>query len=74
MVLAQGVENDMCTSSAVVDIAKDVQLVDSQSLDDVANGDNEVVGTACRDDGIDDDIDVSDDTSRQTATRRWMVM
>ena len=59
MVLAQGVENDMCASSTVVDIAKDVQLVDSQSLDDVANGDNEVVGTACGDDGIDDDIDVS---------------
>ena len=59
MVLAQGVENDMCTRSAIVDISKNVQLVDGQPLDDVANGDNEVVGTACGDNGIDDDIDVS---------------
>ena len=43
----------MCTRPTIVDITEDMELVDGQSLDDITNGDNEVVGTACGDDGVD---------------------
>ena len=58
MVLAQGVHDLMGTWASVVDVAQDVQLVDGQTLDDVADGHDEVVGTTCRNDGVDDDADV----------------
>ena len=35
-----------------------MELVDGKALDDVGDGHNEVVGTACADDGIYDDVDV----------------
>ena len=47
VVLPQGVHDDMCAGSSVVDVAKDVQLVDGQALYDVAEGHDEVVGTSC---------------------------
>ena len=43
MVLTHGVENDMGTRTTVVDVAKDVQLVDGQSLNDVADGDDKAL-------------------------------
>ena len=48
----------MCTRTSVEDVSEDVQLVDGQSLDDVTDGDDEIVGTPCCDDGIDNDVDV----------------
>ena len=58
MVLAQGVHDDVGSRSSVIDVAQDMQLVDGQTLDDVADGHDEVVGASCGDDGIDDDTDV----------------
>ena len=53
------VHDDVCAGSSVVDVAKDVQLVDHQPLDDVGQGDDEVVGPSGRDDGLDDDFVIS---------------
>ena len=35
-----------------------MELVDGQTLDDIGDGHDEVVGTPRRDDGIDDDIHI----------------
>ena len=59
VILSQRVHDLMGTRSSVVDIAQDMQLVDGQALDNVADGDDEVIGATCGDDGINDDIDVS---------------
>ena len=48
----------MGTLSAIVDVTKNMQLVDGQSLDDITDGDDEVVSTTCRDDGIHDTTDI----------------
>ena len=48
----------MSTRSSVVDVAKDMQLVDDESLYDEADSADEVIGTTCRDDALDDDVDV----------------
>ena len=53
MILLQGVENDVCALSSVVDVAEDMQLVDGQSLDDVTDGYDEVVSASCGDNRID---------------------
>ena len=58
VILAQGIHDDMCTWAAIVDVAKYVQLVDGQTLDDVADGADKVVGTTCRYDGVDNHTDV----------------
>ena len=50
--MAQGVHDDMRTGAAVVDVAKNVQLVDGQTLDDVTDGADEIIGTTCRYDGV----------------------
>ena len=55
VILTEGVHNLMRASSAVVDIAEDMQLVDGQTLNDVTDGADKVVGAPCRDDGIHDD-------------------
>ena len=55
VVLPQRVEYDVCAGAAVVDVAEYVQLVDGQTLYDVADGHYEVVGTAGGDDGVHDD-------------------
>ena len=44
----------MCPGPSVEDVAEDVKLVDGQPLDDVADGYDEVVGTAGVDNGVDD--------------------
>ena len=58
MVLAQGVHDLVRTWASVVDVAEDMQLVDSEALDDVTDGHDEVVGATRRDDGVDDDADI----------------
>ena len=52
VVLAQGVHDDMRTRAAVVDVAKNMQLVDGQALDDVTDGADEIIGTTSRYDGV----------------------
>ena len=54
VILAQRVHNLVGSRAAVVDVAEDVELVDGQPLYHVADGADEVVGSACRDDGVDD--------------------
>ena len=58
VVLEERVHDDMGPRSAVVDVAQDMELVDGQPVDDVADGNDEVVGPSGRDDCIDDDGDV----------------
>ena len=53
------VYNLMGTGSAVVNVAKDVQLVDGKALNDVRNSGDEVVGAAGRDNGINNNVDIS---------------
>ena len=58
MVLCQGIENDVGSCTTVVDVTQDMQTVDGQALYDCSNGTDEVVSTASRDNGIDDDIHI----------------
>ena len=55
VILSQGVHNLVGSRASVVDIAQNVELVDGQSLYDVADGTDEIVGASRRDDGIDND-------------------
>jgi len=59
VILAQGVHDDVGTRTAIVDVAKDMQLVDGQTLDDVTDGADEIIGTTGRNNGVDNDADVS---------------
>ena len=43
----------MGSGAAIVDVAQNVQLVDGQTLDDVTDGADEIIGTTCRYDGVD---------------------
>ena len=52
------VHDDVCPGSAVEDVSEDVQLVDGEALNDVAESDDEVVGALSGDDGVDDTVDV----------------
>ncbi len=54
MVVAKRVHDDVGARPAVVDVADDVQQVDRQALDQVAHGDDEVIGPAGRNDRVDD--------------------
>ena len=58
MILPQGVHNLMGAWTSVVDVAKNVQLVDGQTLDDITDGTDEIICSACRDDGIDNNGNV----------------
>ena len=49
----------MCPRSSVVDVTKDMELVDGQALDDITDGTDKVVGTTGRDNRIDNHTDVS---------------
>ncbi len=53
--MTQGVHNNMCTRSTVIDVTKNMQLVNSQTLNHITDGNDKVVCTACRNDGVDDD-------------------
>ena len=55
----QVVHDDVCSRSAVEDVAQDVQLVDAQLVYDVADGHDEVACLPCLNDGFDDASDVS---------------
>ena len=54
----QVVHDDVGTRSAIEDIAKDVQLVDAQFVDDIAYCDDEVSRLSCLYDGLNDSLDV----------------
>ena len=55
---AQDVHNLVGAGTTVKHVAQDVQLVDGELLDEVTNGDNEVVGTASADDGVHNNVDI----------------
>ena len=48
----------MSTRAAVIDVADDVERVDDQPLDEVAESDDKLVSTMRLDDGVDDDVEV----------------
>ena len=56
--VAERVHDEVCARTAVVNVAEDVQAVNGQALDEIAEGDDEVVGAARADDGADDDVEV----------------
>ena len=56
--VAERVHDKMRARTAVVDVAEDVQAVDGQALDEIAEGDDEVVGAARSNNGADDDVEV----------------
>ena len=58
MVLLHCVEYDVCTGTAIIDVAQNVQLVDGQTLDNVTQSNNEIVCTTCRDNSVDNDADI----------------
>ena len=58
VILAQCVHDDMGSWTTIVDVAQDMQLVDGQTLDDVTDGHDEIIGTTCGDDGINDHTDI----------------
>ena len=49
----------MCPRPSVVDISQDVELVYGQPLDEITNGNDEVVGTLGVDNGLNDDLIIS---------------
>ena len=55
---AQGVHDDVWPRTSVVDIPKYMQAVDGKALYDVADGNDEVIGTAGGDDGVCNGADV----------------
>ena len=58
VVVAERVHDEVGTGSPVVYVAEYVELVDGQTLDQVTQGDDEVVCTASRDDCVDDDVEI----------------
>ena len=58
MVTVEQIHEAVGSRPTVVDVAKDMKLVDGEALDDVGDGHDEVVGSSCGDDGVDDDIHV----------------
>ena len=39
------VHDDMCPRSTVINVAKNMQLIDGQTLNDIADGNNEIIGS-----------------------------
>ena len=58
VVLRQRVHDEVRALAPVVDIAQDVQAVDGEPLDEVAQGGDELVGAVGGDDGADDAVEV----------------
>ena len=56
--LAQAIHDDMCAGTTVEDITKNMQLIYSQLLDDRGQCNDEGIGTACLDDGLDDAVEI----------------
>ena len=54
VIVAQGLHDQVCARAAVVDVADDVERVDDQPVDDIADGGDEVVRPAGGDDRVDD--------------------
>lgn len=54
VVTGQDVEDGVGTGTSVINVTKDVELVDDEALDDVADGDDKLVGAANLDDRGDD--------------------
>ena len=48
----------MGTWTSVVDVTENMQLVDGQPLDYITDGADEIIGTACRNDGVNNHTDI----------------
>ena len=48
----------MRTWTTIIDITKDMKLVDDQTLDDLTDCNDEVVSASCRDNRLDDGTDI----------------
>ncbi len=59
MVIAQRIHDDMRARTTVVNIAYDMKRVNSQTLNQIAHSDNEIVGTLGSDNRADNYIDIS---------------
>ncbi len=58
VVIAQYVHNAVGGGTTVEYVTQHMQCVYGEPLDEVAQGDDKVVGTACGDNGADDDINI----------------
>ena len=58
MVAAHLVHNDVGSRTSIIDVAQNMELVDGEALDDVGYGDNEIIGSACADNRINNNIDI----------------
>lgn len=58
VVAAHLVQDDVGSWTSIVDIAQNMELVDSQALDDVGYSDDEIIGSACADNRINNNIDI----------------
>ncbi len=58
LIHAKSVHDKVSSWAAVEDIAKDVQLVDAQTLDHIAERNDKIVGLPRRDDGLYDATEI----------------
>ena len=58
VIVAERIHDEMGTGTTVVDVADEMQRVDDQALDEVAQGDDELVRAVRLDDGADDDVEI----------------
>ena len=60
VITGQDVEHGVGTGASVINVAKDVELVDDEALDHVADGDDKLIGATNLDDRGDDGSHVVD--------------
>ena len=58
MVVAHLIHNDVSTRTSIVDVAQNMELVNSKTLDNLGDCDNEIISSACADNRINNDIDI----------------
>ena len=58
VILSKAVEDDVCTGTAIEDIAENMQLVDNKTLNDIGDSYNKVVCTSDIDNRLDDAFNV----------------
>ena len=59
VIVTERIHDDMSSRTAVINITHNVQGVNGQPLYQIAHSDYEIIGTFGRNDGTDDDIDIS---------------
>ena len=59
MIIAQSIHDDVCSGTTVVYIAYDMKRINRQPLNQITHGYNKVIRPLGRDNGTDNDIDIS---------------